>query len=162
MNWGRWKITQYWIDLKITYHSSAACLPLIASRVTASAPHTLQLAWKSGGSFSKSTGTVRNITRARLKQCSSSFRELSILFAPSKKNVTHTHTHTHRSQEGGRKSIREPSPFTFISHLFLIPPPFLSFLFPLALPHCYFTSSKCVWSLFPINQWMVCGEVWKT
>lgn len=38
----------------------------------------------------------------------------------------------HRSLEGSRKSIRAPSPFTFISHLFLIPPPFWSFLFPLA------------------------------
>lgn len=44
----------------------------------------------------------------------------------------------HRSLEGSRKSIREPSPFTFISHLFLIPPPFWSFLFPLALPRLLF------------------------
>lgn len=47
----------------------------------------------------------------------------------------HTHADLRRER---RKSIREPSPFTFISHLFLIPPPFWSFLFPLALPRLLF------------------------
>lgn len=62
-------------------------------------------------------------------------------YAQKKKKIREKHTNAgrqagtpsaHRSLEGSRKSIREPSPFTFISHLFLIPPPFWSFLFPLA------------------------------
>lgn len=61
-----------------------------------------------------------------------------LFFCALAKVHTRGHTLTHRSLEGSRKSIREPSPFTFISHLFLIPPPFWSFLFPLALPQLLF------------------------
>ena len=85
------------------------------------------------------------------------------LFVLSQK-LARTHTHkqaaAHRSQEGGRKSIREPSPFTFISHLFLIPPPFWSFLFSaLSLPQLLFYQLRgCVWSTLPINQRTLSGK----
>ncbi len=87
----------------------------------------------------------------------------SFLYSLRTHKSTHARTLAHRSQEGSRKSIREPSPFTFISHLFLIPPPFWSFLFPLSLAQLLFYQlGVCVWSIFPINQWTVSGRVWKT
>lgn len=124
----------------------------------------LQLLLKERWELEKSTDTAHGITRACLQQCYSSCWEL--IYIPFQYVHTHTHahaqtrtltqTHTHtrigstslRSQEGSRKSIREPSPFTFISHLFLIPP----FSLRSCFLSCFFPPPKCVWSIFLINQ----------